>query len=572
VLQVRTEEHVQRVGRRADHRLATAVQRGVQRHTVAGQVFQRLHHVVVARIVFTLEHLGTRGAVLVDHFRHTGLPLFSHFEGEGHERRRVVDLDHLRGDGVEHRRAERSPAFAELDLLVDAVGHARHARATDDRTTTQGTRAELHAALEPGHRVAVDHDLRDALGHVVDLAPLRRARVTGAGGDHVLVGVRGAEVDVFHLLDRHAAGMGNISRGADCGTGVAGGGLHEQFGHVRTGDDLLVQLDVQRAAAGEGQLAGFLEDVAQVVVDHLQGQFLEQRLHAGGVVDVRLVGDVAFALRTQPLDQLRREVEALALLFIAAQADDVGVLGVDHQFAVFEAGQAREVVLAGVAVGRHPHDLELAIEHLEAEELGDRAVQAAQGVRIEELLDLVDLAVLAIAEEGRGVFALAVDAEDRGLFLETGAVIGAGCVGQVVLDRFDLDFLRIEAQLLQTPDDLLAVALVAAVAHQDRVKGAVRGVPVALGIVPASLAEQADRGERNRHHIDVGRLDAGLFQAELRRLVGHAVLCMFIAHEALFFGGGDQLAVDVQGRGRIMAKGAGQAKNRQCQGSSLFIR
>lgn len=142
----------------------------------------------------------------------------------------------------------------------------------------------------------------------------------------------------------------------------------------------------------------------------------------------------------------------------------------------------------------------------------------------------------------------------------------------MVFDRFDLDLLRVEAQLLQAPDDLLAVTLVATVAHQDRVEGAVRGVPVALGIVPARLAEQTDGGERDGHYVDVGRLDAGLLRAELRRLVGHAVLRMLVTHEALFFGGGNQFAVDVQGRGRVMAKGAGQAKNRQCQGSSLFFR
>jgi hypothetical protein len=39
---------------------------------------------------------------------------------------------------------------------------------------------------------------------------------------------------------------------------------------------------------------------------------------------------------------------------------------------------------------------------------------------------------------------------------------------------------------------------------------------------------------------------------------------MFIAYEALFLGRRDQLAVNVQRCGRIMAKGAGQAKNRQC--------
>lgn len=133
-----------------------------------------------------------------------------------------------------------------------------------------------------------------------------------------------------------------------------------------------------------------------------------------------------------------------------------------------------------------------------------------------------------------------------------------------MLDRLDLDFLRIETQLLEAPDNLVAIALVATVTHQDRIERAVRGVPVTLGVMPASLAEQADRRERNRYHINVGWLDAGLLEAELRRLVRHAVLCMFIAHKALFLSRRDQLAVDVQSCGRIMAKGAGQAKNRQC--------
>ncbi|MCY1420537.1 hypothetical protein D9M71_361620 [compost metagenome] len=369
---------------------------------------------------------------------------------------------------------------------------------------------------------------------------------------------------MLHLLDRHAAGVGHIGCRADCGTGITGRRLYEQLFDVVAGDDFLVQLDVQRTATGIGQLAGFLEHVAQVVVDHLQRNLFEQRLNAGGVVDVRLVGDVAFALWTQPLDQLRREVVTLALFFVATQADDVGVVGVDHQFAVFERSQAREIIFAGVAVRRHAHDLELTVEHVETEELGDRAVQAAEGVRIEEFLDLVDLAVFAITEEGRGVLALAVDAQDRGFLFETGTVISAGGVGQVVLDRLDLDLLRIKTQLLQAPDDLVAIALVATVAHQDRVECTVRGVPVTLGVLPASLAENADRGERNRYHVNVGRLDASLLQAELRRFVGHAVLCMFIAYEAFLFSRRDQLAVDIQGCGRIMAKGAGQAKNRQC--------
>src|SRR5690606_20101624 len=103
-----------------------------------------------------------------------------------------------------HGRAEWAPALAELDLFVDAVSHAGDARATYDGASTQGARAELHAALEPGYRVAFDHDLGDVLGYVVDLLPLRLVRVPCAGGDDVFIAVAGAEVDVLHLLHRHA--------------------------------------------------------------------------------------------------------------------------------------------------------------------------------------------------------------------------------------------------------------------------------------------------------------------------------------------------------------------------------
>lgn len=60
-----------------------------------------------------------------------------------------------------------------------------------------------------------------------------------------------------------------------------------------------------------------------------------------------------FALGPQPLDQLGREVVALAFLLVAAEADDVGIVGVDHQFAVLELGETGEIVLAGVTVERH---------------------------------------------------------------------------------------------------------------------------------------------------------------------------------------------------------------------------
>ena len=145
-------------------------------------------------------------------------------------------------------------------------------------------------------------------------------------------------------------------------------------------------------------------------------------------MDVGVVGDVAVAHRAEPVDQLGREVVAPAfsifVLLVAAEADHVGVVGVDDQFAILEFRQPRKVVFARVAVGRHAHHLVLAVEHLEAEVFGDCAVEAAERIRVVELLDLVDLAVLAVTEEGGRVLALAVDTEDRRLLGEAGAVVG----------------------------------------------------------------------------------------------------------------------------------------------------
>ncbi len=114
------------------------------------------------------------------------------------------------------------------------------------------------------------------------------------------------------------------------------------------------------------------------MIHHLQRQLLEQGLHGSGIVDVGIVGDIAFTLGPQPLDQLGREVIALALFLVAAEADHVGVIGIDDQLAILEFGQARKIIFGSIAIWRHAHHLELAIEHLEAEELGNRAVEPAQ--------------------------------------------------------------------------------------------------------------------------------------------------------------------------------------------------
>ena len=133
----------------------------------------------------------------------------------------------------------------------------------------------------------------------------------------------------------------------------------------------------------------------------------------------------------------------------------------------------------------------------------------------------------------------------------------------MVFDRDDFSLRKIETELRQAPFDALLVALEAAVAGEQGVEGAVRGVPVALGVMPARLVGEADGREGNGDGGNVLRLDAGEFQAETGGFVGHAVLGMLVAHEAFFFSGGDELAVDVQGCRRVVGEGAGKAEDGQ---------
>ncbi len=88
-------------------------------------------------------------------------------------------------------------------------------------------------------------------------------------------------------------------------------------------------------------------------------------------------------------------------------------------------------------------------------------------------------------------------------------------MGQVMLNRLDFYLLQIETQLLQAPLDALVVALVAAITKQNGIQCAIRRVPVPLGIMPASLLEDADWRKRDGDHIDIGGFNASVFQAKL---------------------------------------------------------
>ncbi len=61
---------------------------------------------------------------------------------------------------------------------------------------------------------------------------------------------------------------------------------------------------VQRTAAGEGQLAGFPQNIAEIGLEQAQAPVFEQFLHGSGIVDVGFVRHVTHAPRPEPVDAL----------------------------------------------------------------------------------------------------------------------------------------------------------------------------------------------------------------------------------------------------------------------------
>jgi len=84
------------------------------------------------------------------------------------------------------------------------------------------------------------------------------------------------------------------------------------------------------------------------------------------------------------------------------------------------------------SVGRQPHDLAFVAVLREAQVLGERAVQKAQGVGIEDFPERRDLRAFSDSEPGGGDLAVPVEDEDQRL-VERGRVKGARRVGEVVI-------------------------------------------------------------------------------------------------------------------------------------------
>ena len=113
------------------------------------QTFELFEKRVVAWVGVFRHDLCAGSAVFVHDLWDAWLPVLGHVEGEGHVRCRVVGLQQILCDRIEHTRAEGTPAFAVFDLLVDTVGDAWVTWIAENTTVAERTWAKLKAALQP---------------------------------------------------------------------------------------------------------------------------------------------------------------------------------------------------------------------------------------------------------------------------------------------------------------------------------------------------------------------------------------------------------------------------------------
>ena len=328
---------------------------------------------------------------------------------------------------------------------------------------------------------------------------------------------------VGHGRDPVAEGVGEVHGRAQGGAGVAGGRLHpDALERPLLGQDRVGHA-VERDPAGHGQVA--VAGLGVQPADQLEQDLLEPELDAGGQVGV-LAGPllVAAAPLGQGVELDRGDGEAA----VAGDPDGLAQLA--------EVGR--------LPVGGQGHHLVLVRGAPEPEVVGDLLVEQAQGVR--QPLGGQDLQVAVDRAAGQvgGGLAAAVQHQHAGGAVGGGQV-GRGGVGDVVGDVADAG--RVEAGQggaqehrgplgVQGPQPLPGVG--GQVGGDRRGQGRVVGVGDGVQVVGGQSSLGEAPGGR-----PLGQLPGG---------ERHRRLAVLAPGEPLLLGGGHHLAVDHQGRGRVV--------------------
>jgi hypothetical protein len=200
-----------------------------------------------------------------------------------------------------------------------------------------------------------------------------------------------------------------------------------------------------------------------------------------------------------------------------------------------------------LAVGGQPHDLVLGAVDLEAQVVGEGAVEQPQAVGEADLLEQRDVRALADAVGGGGPLTDPVDGEDRRL-LEGRGQKGRGGVAHVVLGVEDGPRVGLEL-----PADGRGHPELLVQPHRHRLaegaerarKGGDVGAQHPLELEQRLVVEADD--------VEVPGLDPGLLEDVADGVVGE-VGVVLLPREALLLRGRDHLAVPQEGSGGVVVE------------------
>ncbi len=411
-------------------------------------------------------------------------------------------------------------------------------------------RPPLEAAAVPAAhppRGQVVDDAREERLVVVELLvgqPVGAQEITDLG-----LRVLAAEVGVTECGDARLAEqvMVGPQRRPDRAPVVARRGRDVDALEARVAQDLGVGHGVQRHAARQAEVAqaGATLHRAGERDEHLLGHRLDRRRDVAVERVERLVAERRVArLAAHHLRELRRDRGVRGVLEReVVEVEPVGSVRADADH-LLDA-----VDVPGLAVGRHAHQLVLALVHLEAAVRGERRVEQPERVREAALLLDVDPRAAADADRPGRPLARAVHGDDRGLVVGRAEEARRG-VRHVVLAEQDLARgdaqpladQRLDPQLVGDP----ATHRLAEHAGRTR-KGRERREQQPLELHERLLVEH--------HPGDVVNGDAGASEHEVDGERGEAVVVLDTREALLLAGGDDHAVVDQGGRAVVVVEG-----------------
>ena len=205
------------------------------------------------------------------------------------------------------------------------------------------------------------------------------------------------------------------------------------------------------------------------------------------------------------------------------------------------------VEVDGLPVGGEAHHLVLGAVDLEAEVVGEGAVEEPQAVREADLLEHRDVGALADAVGRRRPLADAVHGEDRRL-LEGGGQEARGGVAHVVLGEEDRPLVGLELLADDRGHPELLVE-----PHRHRLAEGGEGAREGGDVGREHPLELEERLVVEADRVELLGLDPRLVEHVLDRAVGE-VRVVALAGEALLLAGGDDHAVLQEGGGGVVVE------------------